>query len=249
MASLALAFASASVGAQAIGARVKAVGDGAAQLRYRARPGVCGDGDSYYRTRDGGGRYVGRGLDRDRDCEPGPVRLVVTVSGGRVTRLRTYVGPDRATGPATDLGRVSTADAAAFLEALAEGDDGSVGGQAIEALVLADSVTAWPTLLRLARDSTRSRRVRQPATFWLGQEAAERLGLGDVDSDRTDDDDVRAQAVFALSQQPRDRAVPQLLTIAREGRNKVARRQALFWLGQTGDPRAVELFAQVMGAK
>jgi len=64
--------------------------------------------------------------------------------------------------------------------------------------------------------------------------------------DRTVDRDVQEQAVFALSQQPRDAGVPALIKIARSHRDGEVRRKALFWLGQSGDPRALALFEEIL---
>jgi HEAT repeat protein len=57
---------------------------------------------------------------------------------------------------------------------------------------------------------------------------------------------VKRQAVFALSQLPKDEGVPLLIEIARNNRNREVRRQAMFWLGQSKDPRAVSFFEQVL---
>ena len=247
LAAAALILGASQAVAQTLAARVTQAHDGTVQLRYASRPGSCGDGESFvhfgigrsgHETYSNGGDY--------RPCEPGPVRLVVSVYGGRIERLREYVGPDRGPRADADLGVVSTGDAARFLTPLIEGEDGSVARQAVEALVLADSVDPWPTLLRVARASGTSRRVERSAAFWLGQGATEKLGLGDVEENGADDE-VRAQAVFALSQQPRETAVPELLTVARESHHPIARARALFWLGQSGDTRALDLFATILG--
>jgi len=52
--------------------------------------------------------------------------------------------------------------------------------------------------------------------------------------------------VFALSRLPRDQAVPELLDVARTHRDPQVRSRALFWLGETGDPRALDLFEEVL---
>jgi HEAT repeat protein len=62
----------------------------------------------------------------------------------------------------------------------------------------------------------------------------------------SENDDLKKQAVFVLSQLPRDEGIPQLIEVARTNRSWRVRSQALFWLGQSGDPRAVELFASVL---
>src|SRR5207247_2832274 len=70
------------------------------------------------------------------------------------------------------------------------------------------------------------------------------LDLTDLVDDGDLDGDVKEQAVFALSQQPHDAGVPALIRIARTHPEPGVRRKALFWLGQSGDPRALALFEE-----
>lgn len=227
--------------------------DGAVQFTFASRPGVCGDGQTYIRDPFDdnsriyeGGNFSGhtRGGKEWPPCMSGPVRVVATVSKGELLRLHTYAGPRRQGSDADDLGVVSVDDASAFLTSVVEQSRGRVAGDAILPLVLADSLTPWPLFLRFARNDRVSRETRQKATFWLGRGAAAKLGVTDRDED--ENDDVRNSAVFALSQQPREIAVPRLLEIARGNRHPAARAQALFWLGQTGDPRALDLFEEIL---
>jgi HEAT repeat protein len=60
------------------------------------------------------------------------------------------------------------------------------------------------------------------------------------------DREVRKKAVFALSQLPKDDGVPKLIAVARTHRDPEVRKQAMFWLGQSGDERAVQFFEQVL---
>ena len=57
---------------------------------------------------------------------------------------------------------------------------------------------------------------------------------------------MREAAVFALSQRPRDESVPALIRVARTHRDPHIRKTALFWLGQSRDPRAIELFEEIL---
>ncbi len=57
---------------------------------------------------------------------------------------------------------------------------------------------------------------------------------------------VKEQAVFALSQRSRDEAVPALIRVARTHPDPVIRKKALFWLGQSEDPRALSLFEELL---
>ncbi len=52
--------------------------------------------------------------------------------------------------------------------------------------------------------------------------------------------------MFALSQLPKDDGVPKLIEVARNNRNPAVRKQAMFWLGQSNDPRALAFFEEVL---
>jgi len=192
------------------------------------------------------------GGEVEYDCEPGPVRISLTIRTGRVQSLRTYVGGRWVTPPrdaaVTDLGTVSAREAVDFLLGLAAREDTRGGEEAILPATLADSVTVWPMLLKLARDDRAPARTRRQAVFWLGQAAGDAAtrGLADLVDDGDVDRDVKEQAVFALSQQPRDAGVSALIRIARTHPDPGVRRKALFWLGQSGDPRALALFEELL---
>jgi hypothetical protein len=244
-------------GAQSLERRVIGGADGGVEFTFAARAGVCGDGATFVEDGLGGesriyegGNFSGRThrFD-DAACLPGPVRVVAWVADGEVIRVRTYAGPSPSTNtaPRRELGDVSVSEAVAFLTRLAERGNGRASEQALLPLVLADSVSAWPTLVRFARDEQIGRPVRRTAAFWLSRGASAKLGI--LDSDRDDEDDVRASAVFALSQQPRSQSTPQLLEIARTSKRPAVRAQALFWLGQSGDSRAIDLFAEILGVR
>jgi hypothetical protein len=251
--------------AQRLGARVAAAPDGIVRLSFAARPGVCGDGRNVIALecahgrcgRGRGGRTItfDGGFDSDEveyDCEPGPVRVSLTIRAGRVQSLRTYVGGRWVTPPreaaVTDLGTASARAAVDFLLGLATREDTRGGEEAILPATLADSVTIWPMLLKLARDDRAPGRTRQQAVFWLGQAAGDAAthDLTDLVDDADLDRDVKEQAVFALSQQPHDAGVPALIRIARTHPEPGVRRKALFWLGQSGDPRALALFEELL---
>lgn len=221
--------------------RVAAVRDGKVRMSFAAKPGVCGDG-AHIRT-------VHRTDDWEGFCDTGPVRVVLSMTGGAVIDVDTYVGGLWRSQPGvTDLGDVPAAEAAAYLLSLASAAGGRVGKQAVLPAVLADSAVVWPQLLALARDASRPRATRRSAVFWLGQAAGEEAtrGLRSIVDDRDTDLAVREHAVFALSQRPADEAVPSLIRLAREHPDPRIRKKALFWLGQSGDPRAIALFEELL---
>ena len=57
---------------------------------------------------------------------------------------------------------------------------------------------------------------------------------------------VKKKAVFALSQLPKDEGVLQLMHVADTNTNPVVRKEAIFWLGQSKDPRALEYLEAVL---
>jgi hypothetical protein len=250
-----LTVAWAPAGAQSLTRRVLDA-DGPVQFVFASRPGVCGDGATYVRDGFGGDNRIYengnfRGHMRGDDwppCAPGPVRVVASVSGGEILRLRTYAGPRRSgDSPPRDLGVIPVSEAADFLVRLIEQARGRAANDAVLPFVLADSISPWPTLLRFARDEHLPRGVKSNIAFWLARGASFKLGLTDRDQD--DDDEVRTSAVFALSQQPKETAVPKLIEVARTAPHPAARAQALFWLGQSGDRRAIDLFDEILNRR
>jgi HEAT repeat protein len=146
-----------------------------------------------------------------------------------------------------DLGTLPSSRTAAELLVLAESGS-SAAGDLITAATLADSAIVWPTLLRIARRRDLPAETRRQAVFWLGESAASAAtrGLDSLAADGGTDLEVRKQAVFALSQRPADEGVPILIRIARTSPHPQLRKTALFWLGQSEDPRALALFEEIL---
>jgi hypothetical protein len=230
-----------AAGAQTLKERIAAVGSGTVRLSFAARPGVCGDGIHSIRTVDGNDEW-------EDDCEPQPARVALRLHERQVTAVRSYVGGRwRAGVSATDLGTVRPQDAAAYFISLAEGG-GNASADAVLPATLADSVTIWPALVRLARTPALPQETRRSAIFWLGEAAgaAAARTLDSIAGDITGDREVRKQAVFALSQRAGNEGVPALLRVARSNPDPELRKAALFWLGQSEDPRALALFEEIL---
>jgi hypothetical protein len=236
----------AALAAQSLAQRVRGAGDGTVRLSFAAREGVCSRGPGSITIMDDDDDDE----EWETDCERGPVRVSLRVRGGRVAESETYVGGRWRAGRdrVTDLGLVPAREAADLLLALAPqvGDDD--GGELLTAATLADSVVVWPQLLRLARDTKVREETRRQAVFWLGQAAGNEAakGLDSIAADGGGDIEIRKQAVFALSQRPADEGVPILIRIARSNRHPELRKTALFWLGQSEDPRALTLFEEIL---
>src|SRR5206468_1709329 len=141
----------------------------------------------------------------------------LTMRSGRVQSLRTYVGGRWVAPPrdaaVTDFGTTSARDAVDFLRVSSrvarpsrKSTASRAGEEAILPATLADSVTVWPELLKIARDERAPGRTRHQAVFWLGQAAGDAAtkDLTNLVDDADLDRDVKEQAGFALSQQPHD---------------------------------------------
>jgi HEAT repeat protein len=115
----------------------------------------------------------------------------------------------------------------------------------------ADSADVWPAFLRIARNADVPRSTRTSTVFWLGQAAGEAAtaNLKNIVGDNSVDREVRESAVFALSQRPREEGVPALIAVARTNKDPELRKKALFWLSQSNDPRALDLFEELLTKK
>ncbi|MEO7456882.1 MAG: HEAT repeat domain-containing protein, partial [Gemmatimonadaceae bacterium] len=235
-----------------ITSRVAQAPNGVVHLQYDGRAGVCGNGRDMVGYRNS---YFARNMQsygtwHDAKCVPGPLRVTLSVAGGQVTRVQTQVGgtwPD-AEGRVTDLGTVQPRDASAYffsLVPLLETQGGK--DRLLLPAVLAEDAPIIAPLLALARDDARETNTRRDAMHWLGQ-----LGdasvvaplVGFAKSDTNDDDtgksgrkSLATAALAALSMIEGDVGIPALIDLARSG-STVVRRDAVFWLGQTDDPRA-----------
>jgi hypothetical protein len=246
-------LAAASANAQSLARNVTSV-DGSVQVLFPAPPNVCGDGESFIRTSSGrNATYSGSVNTREawynRPCVTGQGRALVSVINGEVARLSVYVGPVPSFAANTRTINAPAADATAWLIELANRAESRVASRAIQALSYVDAPTPWPAVLRIARSTERPQDVRRSAIMSLSFGVTDKLGLSDVDEHGSDDDEIRTQAVFVLSQRKKSESVPDLVDLVRTAKNPAVRKAAIFWLGQSGDPRAVEVYAELLAIK
>jgi hypothetical protein len=245
--------------AQSLASRVARVSNGTVRMTFAVRPGICGSGNSITHTNGRGrsnwgndGNYS-RDVEWENDCSVGPARVVLDRRGGELADLRFYVGGRwrPAGADVVDLGTVPAREAADYLVSIAQSEKGSMGEKAIFPATIADSAQIWPALIKIARNPDLPRNTRNQSVFWLGQAAgdAATADLNGLVLDNSVDREVREQAVFALSQRPRDEGVPALISVARTNKDPEIRKKALFWLGQSHDPRAIDLFEELLTKK
>lgn len=130
---------------------------------------------------------------------------------------------------------------------LKEEENAQLKEQVVFALQLNDTEKAIKELIHIAKNNE-SKKVRKSAVFWLGQKASKECVKALKDMVETPDEDagVKESAVFAISQLPKNEAVPMLIDIAKTNTNPKVRKQAIFWLGQTGDDEALKFFEDIL---
>ncbi|HKG91236.1 MAG TPA: hypothetical protein VKA84_05070 [Gemmatimonadaceae bacterium] len=140
------------------------------------------------------------------------------------------------------------ADAAdlAFLERLyGRLDDSRLQDKVIFSVSQIGGRDAMRWIVSVAADSTQPLQMRKQALFWAGQRGAE---LEDLDAlySRLTEPALREHYTFVLSQRSESAALDRLVRIARTDASPRVRKQALFWLGQKDDPRAVALIRELI---
>jgi hypothetical protein len=229
--------------AQTLEARIDAARSGAVRMTYAAREGVCGNGHGFYSTSSHAN------MDWTPQCGDGRVGVQLEKDGAAIVRLRTHVGGRwGARTDVTDLGEVDAQEASRFMLDLAATAAPSVAEDAITAAVLADAPDPWQGLLALARDRSRGEDVRERATFWLGQSAQREATAGLADLVAADEtSEMQKAAVFALSQRDEPERIDVLIRVARTHRNREVVSSAFFWLAESEDARAIDLFEEILG--
>jgi hypothetical protein len=214
-----------------IARRVDAVRDGIVSMRFAAIPGVCGDGAGSTWTRNGS-------RDSWRGCVTGPVHVVIGRADNTTVSVRTTIGDSRRSSDA-DLGTVSAPDAARYLLEVAHSLGGRSASEAVAGAALADSVDLSSELTSVVQDANVAVDTRQQALFWLGQT---RIPTADLSRlyEGLRPAGLREHFVFVMSQRRDDTAIDRLIDIASHDPDRDIRKNAMFWLGQTNNPRAVK---------
>ena len=130
---------------------------------------------------------------------------------------------------------------------LREDSNDKIREHAIFALTESKDPEALDAVVRAAHDD-KSPRVRGQALFWLAQKAGQKTAQDAISNAIANDPEteVKKRAVFALTQMPSGEGVPLLIQVARINQNAAVRKQAMFWLGQSKDPRALAYIEEVL---
>ena len=118
---------------------------------------------------------------------------------------------------------------------------------AVFALTQNKDPQAIPAVIRVAHED-KAARVRGQALFWLAQRAGKKTAEAELGHaiENDPDTEVKKKAVFGLTQIPENEGIPLLIQVARTNKNATVRKQAMFWLGQSKDPRALSFFEEVL---
>jgi HEAT repeat protein len=103
---------------------------------------------------------------------------------------------------------------------------------------------AW--LMNIAVNPKEDVELRKKALFWAGQSGVAISEISKV-YDRMGDSEMREQVIFVLSQRQSDRsAMDKLFDIARNEKDPELRKKAIFWLGQSRDPRVQQFLMDLI---
>ena len=245
VAAVALTLGAASAGAQSLASRIAAAGQGEVRMSYATRTGVCGDGRDAVALGDAFTLYPSMesyGHWSSPSCVPGRARVSLKVGANGIETVRTHVGGtwDASSGRVTDLGAVSATAASAYFLDLAEKLDGRFARNTLLPAVIADSADVAPRLLAIAQRASAPSETRRRAINWLGVFGDASMVQPLTALGRTADDEKKSvgeAALFALSRLPDGVGIPSLIDLAHTAPTARARGKAVFWLGQSEDPR------------
>ncbi|HJP86572.1 MAG TPA: HEAT repeat domain-containing protein [Gemmatimonadaceae bacterium] len=242
-----------------LAARVSQAPDGVVRVTFASRPGTCGNGRDMigYRKALFADNFQSIGDWNAPGCVPGPVRVSISKTDGRVARIRTTVGNSfpQTSERVTDLGMVSPIEASSYFFSIVPQIELTTSGEKSRILlpaVLANAGDVVPQLTSLARDESRVTDTRRQAIHWLGLLGDSRVvptlvafARNDVEEGKRGKKDLGQTAMAALAMMENDVGVPALIDLARD-KSVATRRAAVFWLGQTGEPRALAMLHTVI---
>ena len=107
----------------------------------------------------------------------------------------------------------------------------------------ADNVN-W--LMDLAANEQEPVEMRKKALFWAGQSNEVSLDRLTGLYDRMKDRDMKEQMIFVYSQRHEGQALDKLIDIARHETDPELRKKAIFWIGQSRDPKAAQYLQEVI---
>jgi HEAT repeat protein len=145
------------------------------------------------------------------------------------------------------LGQQRNADNAAYLRGLyAKLTDEDLKEKVIFSLSQMGGAENLRWLMDIALNEREDIEQRKKALFWAGQshetDLAQLTGL----YDRIQSQEMKEQLIFVYSQRHEAAALDKLIDIARREPDRELRKKALFWIGQSHDPRAARFLEEII---
>ena len=101
-------------------------------------------------------------------------------------------------------------------------------------------------LMNIALNPKEDIELRKKALFWAGQSGVAISELSKL-YDRMGDSEMREQIIFVLSQRQKDpAAMDKMFDIAKNEKDPELRKKAIFWLGQSRDPRVQQFLLDLI---
>lgn len=147
------------------------------------------------------------------------------------------------------LGQRRTEENAKFLrDAFAKSTDEEVRERILFSLAQMKGMGNDTFILEQAANPKLSIALRKQALFWASDKGMVSAAQLASIYDKSADSEMREQVVFLLSQRGNKdpAAVDKLLDIAKTEKNADLRKRAIFWLGQSKDPRAAKLLQELI---
>jgi HEAT repeat protein len=144
--------------------------------------------------------------------------------------------------------RTKSEDVIQFLENIILRDtDAEIRKTALLALSQARDGRCVKALMKIG-GSAKDADTREQAIFWLGQQAKSEEVIQFLEKIVREDSDreVRKKALTALVHAHQNLGVPALINLAKTHPDNTIRREAIFWLGQSKDPRATEALVEIV---
>ena len=121
-----------------------------------------------------------------------------------------------------------------------------IQGSIIQAMSQSHTPEAMRWLVDIARDKSVSIEARKNALFWAGQSGVDIRQFVDLYDDMRGQSEIQNQLIFVFSQRHDREAVDKLMDIAKSDPDRDLRKQAIFWLGQSHDPRVKQFILDLI---
>jgi len=138
------------------------------------------------------------------------------------------------------------ADAAFLIDLYSKLDSPSLKEHVFISVSQMDDDAAADWMFERALDPDETMEVRKQALFWAGQHSTIDLSRLDGLYAQLSDREMKEQLIFLYAQRDEDERIDRLIEIARSEEDPELRKTAIFWLGQTGDDRAVEFLLHLV---